>query len=229
MDILQTPPQSATKRVVAAFDFDGTLSRGVSGIRFYGHLLGPFRSVWMAVRHSIDAFCFTFRLGHEASMDRCNRHVFRGRRAEDVQRAATYFSENILPRHLLPEGMARLQAHLARGDRCVIVTRGFAWCVTPWALKTGVHDVIASHLEIAPEGVLTGRLTEVSCDGEQKRVRLLNLLGDRSQWEVHAYGDSPGDHEMFATADHAFIRRGDEFVPWRPEPIRTKKKTALRA
>lgn len=216
MDTLQTSSTPATKRVVAAFDFDGTLSQGVSGIRFYGYLLGPFRSVWMAVRHCIDAFCFTFRLGHEASMNRCNRHVFRGRRAEDVQRAAEHFSEHILPRYLLPEGMARLQAHLDRGDRCVIVTRGFAWCVTPWARKIGVHDIIASHLEITPDGVLTGQLTEVSCDSEQKRVRLLNLLGDRSQWEVHAYGDSVGDHAMFETADHAYIRRGEKFVPWRP-------------
>lgn len=215
MDTLQTSPAPATRRVVAAFDFDGTLGRGVSGIRFYYQLLGPLRGVWMAVRHSIDAFCYTFRIDHEASMNRCNRHVFRGRRAEDVRRAAEHFSDHILPRHLLPEGMALLHSHLARGDRCVIVTRGFDWCVAPWARKIGVHDVIACHLEITPDGVLTGRLTEVSCDGEQKRVRLLNLLGDRSQWEVHAYGDSAGDHEMFATADHAFIRRGDAFVPWR--------------
>jgi phosphatidylglycerophosphatase C len=216
MDTLQTSPTPANKRVVAAFDFDGTLSRGVSGIRFYRQLLGQWGCAWMAISKLRSTIFYHFRIDHEASLARFNRYVFRGRRAADIKEAAEHFSTHTLPRDLLPEGMALLQAHLERGHRCVIVSRSYDWCLLPWARTVGVHDVIASQLEVGPDGLLTGRLVETSCDGEQKRVRLLRLLGDRSQWEVHAYGDSPGDHEMFAAADHAFIRRGGKFVKWRP-------------
>lgn len=215
MDSFAAPPPLATKRVIAAFDFDGTLSRGVSGIRFYRQLLGPWRSAWLAVRHLRAAICYNLRIDHEASLEVFNRYIFQGRRADDVIRAAEFFSNHTLPRSLLPAGMERLQAHLARGDRCVIISRGYEWCIAPWARSVGVHEVIATRLAVGPGGLLTGDMVEPSCDGENKRTHLLRLLGDRAQWEIHAYGDSAGDHAMFAVADHAFIRSGDAFVPWR--------------
>lgn len=215
MNAVRGPAPLTTKPVVAVFDFDGTLSAGTCGLRFFRHLLGPGGAAWMALRHLPSAGCYWLRYRHEESLGRFNHHVFRGRKAEEVIRAGEHFARDSMPRHLLPAGMARLRAHRERGDRCVIVSRAYAWCLEPWARALGVHEVIGTQLEIGTDGRLTGRMAEPSCDGEHKRTRLLQLLGERDAWEVHAYGDSAGDHAMFAEADYAFIRRGREFRPWR--------------
>jgi phosphatidylglycerophosphatase C len=208
-------PAACARPVVAAFDFDGTLSAGTSGIRFFREVLGTRRVLWMGLRHGRAALHYAFRHRDEESLELFTRYVFRGRSAAAVQAAALRFARDVVPQHLLPAGLERLRAHLARGDRCAIVSRGYAWCIEPWAAALGIHDVLATELEIGADGRLTGRMRAPSCDGEQKRSRLLALLGDREKWELHAYGDSPGDTPMLALADRAYLRRGDTFVPWR--------------
>lgn len=206
------------KPVVAAFDFDGTLSEGVSGLRFFHQLIGTPRYGWFWVRQLPALFLYGRRWHHEASLDRINRHIFTGRPAAAVEAAADHFWRHALPRHLLPEGMARLHAHLQRGDRCVIVSRGYEVYLKPWAQSLGVADVITTRLEVASDGRLTGRMPEPSCDGEHKPARLLRLLGPREGYELHAYGDGPGDFALLAAADCAFVRVGRAFHPWRAAP-----------
>lgn len=203
------------KPIVAAFDFDGTLSAGVSGLRFFHQLLGTPRYGWFWVRRLPELLCYGQRWGHEARLERINRHVFKGRRASDVEAAGEFFWRHTLPRSLLPEPMARLRAHLAHGDRCVIVSRGYDVYLRPWARNLGIADVIATRLETGADGRLTGEMPEPSCDGEHKPVRLLRLLGPREGYELHAYGDGPGDFALLATADRALMRVGREFRPWR--------------
>lgn len=204
------------KPVVAAFDFDGTLGEGVSGLRFFHQLIGTPRYAWFWVRHLPSLFLYDRRWRHEESLDRINRHIFTGRPATEVAAAAEHFWRHTLPRHLVPAGMARLHAHLQRGDRCVIVSRGYEVYLQPWARSLGIADVIATRLEIGPDGRLTGAMPEPSCDGAHKPVRLQRLLGPREGYELHAYGDGPGDFALLAAADCAFVRVGHTFQPWRP-------------
>ncbi len=203
------------KPVAAVFDFDGTLSRGTSGIRFYRHLLGSGATLRMLLGNLPAVLGYFLRYRDEACLERFNRRVFQGRLAADVQRAAGEFARDSMPPFLIPGPMARLEAHRSRGDRCILVSRAYTWYLEPWARTRGITDVIGTNLEIGPDGRLTGRMTEPSCDSEHKRTRLLALLGARDRWEIHAYGDSAGDHAMLAAADLAFIRHGRDFRPWR--------------
>lgn len=200
--------------IVAAFDFDGTLSHGVSGLRFLDELLGRPQMVRLMGRLFGSFLGYSLRINHEANLQRISAHVFRGRRAADVIEAGERFSHHTVPRFLLPAGMAKLRHHLAAGHRCVIVSRAYTWSIAPWARQLGVTDVLATDLEIGPDALLTGRLRTPSCDGEQKRARLLELLGPGETWELYAYGDSPGDYAMLGLAHHAFLRSGDGFSRW---------------
>lgn len=203
------------KPVVAAFDFDGTLSAGVSGLRFFRELRGSVHYAGLWTRHLPSLLLYQCRCWHEQSLERINRHVFAGLPAATVERVAADYWKTTLPRHLLPAGMERLRAHLARGDRCVIVSRGYDVYLRPWARSLGVNDVLATQLETDADGLLTGRMPEPSCDGEHKRARLLRLLGPRDGYTLHAYGDGPGDFALLAEADCAFLRVGNAFQPWR--------------
>jgi len=203
-----------SKPVVAAFDFDGTLSRGISGIRLYRHLLGRAGFVRMGLMHLPAAARYMMRWGDEAALRTFNRVVFAGRDAATVQREADRYRVEILPRHLIAESAGRLREHLNQGHRCVIVSRGYELYLRPWAEALGVTDVLATRLTIGADGRLTGEMPEPSCDSAAKRERLFALLGPRENYELHAYGDSPGDHEMLAAADHAWMRGPGGFVHW---------------
>jgi HAD superfamily hydrolase (TIGR01490 family) len=211
-----------SKPVVAAFDFDGTLSEGVSGLRFFRQLLGPARYYgWFWPRHLPSLLCYGLRWRHEASLDRINRAIFTGRRAADVEAEARRFLRDTLPRHLVPATMTRLREHRARGDRCLLVSRGYEIYLRPWAAGEGIADVTATRLEVGADGRLTGRMPEPSCDGAEKLERLLRMIGDRQSCELHVYGDGPGDFAMLAAADRAFVRGRNGFEPWTAKGRRT--------
>ena len=46
----------------------------------------------------------------------------------------------------------------------------------------------------------------VNCFGEEKAQRIRDYLGNVDGLELFAYGDSRGDTQMLAMADHAYYR-----------------------
>jgi len=202
------------KPIVAAFDFDGTLSRGVSGLRFFRQILGPVSYSWFWLRQLPALITYGIRSNHEVSLEKINRHIFARQNAENVAAAAEHFAQNELSRHLFPDTLETITALRERGVRCVIVSRGYEAYLRPWAQSIGIQDVLGTRLETGADGKLTGMMPEPSCDGSEKVRRLRLLLGDRSAVELYAYGDGPGDFALFREADFAFVRRGQSFETW---------------
>ena len=66
--------------------------------------------------------------------------------------------------------------------------------------------VVATRLEVDPDGRCTGRLAGHNCRAAEKLIRLDRWLADhsltRSDIELWAYGDSAGDRELLAAAQH---------------------------
>jgi phosphoserine phosphatase len=56
------------------------------------------------------------------------------------------------------------------------------------------------------DGRITGRLSGRNCYGPEKVERLEEVLGKLDNYLVYAYGDSKGDRELLAVADHGFFR-----------------------
>jgi phosphatidylglycerophosphatase C len=71
--------------------------------------------------------------------------------------------------------------------------------------------VIATRLEVGSDGRLTGHMDGANVRAEQKAIRLSEVLnGSRpGSVELWAYGDSAGDDQMLAMADHpTLVGRG---------------------
>ncbi|MCZ7535193.1 MAG: HAD-IB family phosphatase [Acidimicrobiia bacterium] len=69
--------------------------------------------------------------------------------------------------------------------------------------RLGVDTVICTKLEVGSDGAYTGRMDGGNCRGAEKARRLTAHLdsvgGATLGW---AYGDSSGDREMLAMAEH---------------------------
>ena len=65
----------------------------------------------------------------------------------------------------------------------------------------GVDAVLSTELEVDAAGTCTGRMLGGNCRGAEKARRLRAYL-QSDDVEVWAYGDSAGDTELLAMADH---------------------------
>jgi phosphatidylglycerophosphatase C len=100
-----------------------------------------------------------------------------------------------------PDMADRVAWHRRSGHELVLVSASLTAYLEPFARHLGLDQVIATQLEVGPDGVLTGRLAGPNVRGAEKAIRLRRWLGE-DPVEIWAYGDSAGDREMLQMADH---------------------------
>ena len=197
----------ANKRVVAAFDFDGTLTRHDTLLPFLLHVLGA----PAVMRHAfiLSPTLAGYSLGmirNDVAKERVLTQCLAGMRIDELQREAAEFAEHKLPGLVRTEAIHRFVWHKKEGHRCVVISASLDLYVRPWARRAGFDDVIASRLETLEDGRITGNLLGKNCFGIEKVRRLEALLGPRSGYTLYAYGDSRGDKELLSGADYAYYR-----------------------
>ena len=195
------------KPVVAAFDFDGTLTRRETLLPF---LLYTHGAVTVA-RHAIllSPTLAGYALGlidNGVAKERVFVRCFAGMGMKELQQQGVRFASNVLPGLLRDESMQRFVWHKQQGHRCVVISASLELYVRPWAEKAGFDDVIATRLETQEDGHVTGKLSGANCFGIEKVNRLRALLGAREDYSLYAYGDSRGDRELLSFADYAYYR-----------------------
>ncbi|MBO1017811.1 HAD-IB family hydrolase [Achromobacter sp. SD115] len=193
--------------VVAAFDFDGTLTYRDTLIPFLARvslcklllgltLVSPVLALLMCGKRGND---HGMALRQSAKQRLC-RVVLRGRRQADLKELAARWVPGIA---LRPDMLARLRTHQQSGHRVVIVSASPDLYLGEMARRLGV-ELICTGLETA-DGRLTGRFSTANCWGPEKVARLELRFGPVGRYELHAYGDSSGDAWLLNAADCAWL------------------------
>jgi len=195
-----------TEQIVAAFDFDGTLTRKDTFTLFLKEISGQLEYVKKVIR--LIPILTGYQMGW-INNTLMKEHVLtmflRGRTLHDLLKLAEQFGQS-LPQYLRPEAVNRLHWHQRQGHLCVIVSASLGLYLRPLQAILQVDHLLASELEIAPTGLITGKLIGGNCYGTEKTRRLQSLLGARETYLLYAYGDSRGDRELLADADSPFYR-----------------------
>jgi phosphatidylglycerophosphatase C len=189
-------------RSIAAFDFDGTLTRRDSVLPFLVSVCGPARvgaavaatSPWMA-RAALDD------RRRDAAKARLLRRTLAGRPDAEVRTAGERFADETVDRRLRHDAPGRIDWHRDQGHELVLVSASLTHYLDPVAERLGFDAVLATELEVGPDGLLTGELVGANVRGHEKVRRLEGWLGDHRPAFVWAYGDSAGDRELLARAD----------------------------
>jgi phosphatidylglycerophosphatase C len=195
--------------VVAAFDFDGTVSRRDTLVPFLAKVAGlPASAVatsaaaWSAVRGHLD-----WRDRDDVKAHMIER-LLAGRSERDLERRGGEYATALIDRSLRPEVVVQLRRHVAAGHVTLLVSASLVYYLDPLARWFQLSGVIAVDPEVR-DGVLTGRMRHPNVRGEQKAVRLRQWLGAPAEGplegvELWAYGNTSGDHALLALADRAF-------------------------
>jgi phosphatidylglycerophosphatase C len=192
------PP--AQRPAVAAFDFDGTLSRRDTMVPFLVKAHG-----WPRVL-AATATCALRTQKRDALKVATVGHLFKGMPATELDKLGRTYAE-ALPALLRPEMVERVQWHKDEGHSIVVVSAGLTAYLRPLAEHLGLDHVMGVDLEADEAGILTGGITGgINNRGPAKVARLEAWLtsqyGPQPEIELWAYGDSSGDEELLARSDH---------------------------
>lgn len=196
------------KKVVAAFDFDGTLTYKDTLLPFLFFVAGPLTGCYkLALQLPSVAWSLLRNHSRQTIKEGVLKRFLGKMTTEQAERLGQQFAFTQLHKHLKPDALERLHWHREQGHHCILISANLNIYLYPWAKKAGFHDVITSICEVEPHGTLTGRLVGLNCWGPEKVRRLLETLGTQHQYTLYAYGDSLGDKELLEAADFPFYRK----------------------
>lgn len=183
-------------RRIAAFDFDGTITRRDTLVpflrRFRGlpRFTGAFVKALPALRRAEAREAYKAAVFHR---------LLSGVPAEDLEAAAVAYGRE-LHRQFRPDMVERIRWHQQEGHQVVIVSASLRAYLDPVVEHLGLDGVCAVELEVGDDGRLTGRMSGRNCRGPEKVVRLTDWLGGGPPERLWAYGNSSGDRELLAAA-----------------------------
>ena len=199
---------------VAAFDFDGTLVPGDS-LRPYLEALVGRRQLSAGVAASAAPMVRSYvSLGRDGAKVALLRRVLTGVPVVRATAVGIQFGAG-LARRVRPELAERIAWHRSEGHRLLLVSASLTLYLDEFGRRAGFEQVIATRMAVSGEGsgaTLTGAIEGPNVRAGEKARRLRALLGDAPA-EVWAYGDSAGDREMLAMADHPFRVEGGRLRP----------------
>jgi phosphatidylglycerophosphatase C len=207
---------------VAAFDLDGTLTRGGSVWRFLVFVSGRLRVV-SAGLVDLPKLALAAVVGgnaNDSAKEALFRRLLAGRDALEVSRRAEKFGLWHFGRRVRPDVRDRLEWHKAQGHSVAIVSASPELYVRAIADELGADTFISTRLAVS-EGALTGRYDGKNCRGPEKERRLREWVTDTARTPsgtpdgqggalgsdavptpfVWAYGNSAGDLQMLRSAD----------------------------
>jgi phosphatidylglycerophosphatase C len=195
------------KPVVAAFDFDGTITYCDSTFLFLIFVKGYVKSfLLLLTKIPLLAAFIIGKATRQETKESMFKTFFRGKSEEDINQLGERFAKTKLPRYIRPKAKERIQWHQKQGHHCILVSASISAYLEPWAKVMGFKNVLASNLEVDEKGNVTGKLQGLNCRREEKIQRLKELLGPLEDYKIYAYGDSEGDKEMLEAADMPFYR-----------------------
>lgn len=193
------------KPVVAAFDFDGTISRRDTFLPFLTLAFGRVRLGLVLASLGGEAMQVALRRSdRDRFKARLIGKLFLGQPVAQLRRIGQAHARATTSL-LRPAALARIEWHRARGHRLVMVSASLDLYLDGIAARLGFDDLLCTGLSVAGP-LFDGGMAGPNCRGGEKVRRLEGLLGDLAGIELYAYGDSAGDRELLAAADHPFYR-----------------------
>jgi phosphatidylglycerophosphatase C len=143
--------------------------------------------------------------------------ALRGRDAAELEGIGRSFAAEVASSRLREDTLARLRRHRELGHTVLLASASLDLYLEPLAELLPADAVVCTTLERGTDGRLTGRLVGENCRAAEKarRVREWLAASGLENAELWAYGDSDGDTELLALADHPHRVDG---VRVHPEP-----------
>lgn len=192
------------KAIVAAFDFDGTITTRDSFVELIRFIQGDVKFVLGIIPEIPFFILYLFGFfSRQQIKERLLTRFFKGTPYDKFQSDCATFAESRLNNIVRPEALERIKWHLTQRHRLILISANLNIYLSPWAKSHGFEAAICSRVAFE-QGFVTGKLEGTNCWGQEKATCLLNYLGPKETFILYAYGDSRGDRELLTLSDFAF-------------------------
>ncbi|MTI38748.1 HAD-IB family hydrolase [Fulvivirga lutimaris] len=188
-------------KTLALFDFDGTITTKDSFIEFLkfhkGNLNFLLGFTWLS------PYLVAMKLGlipNWKAKEIVLKYFLANLSVEDMKKVSADFSLRIIPALIRNKAIDRIKKHQENGDDIYLVSASAENWLKPWCDQIGMK-LIGTRLETI-DGKITGKIDGNNCYGPEKVARIKAEINISNYSEIYAYGDSRGDKEMLALADH---------------------------
>lgn len=190
---------------LALFDFDGTITKEDTFVRFVRFATPRLRLRLgtLALLPAILGYK-AGRISAPALRAMISRIAFVGSKAAELEALGSEFVEQAIPSLVRNRAKDRLQWHHSKGHRIIVVSASLDVYLKHWCRAQNL-EVICTLLE-QKKGRMTGRYLEGDCSGEEKRRRILRYLDVGAHEEIYAYGDTAEDEPMLELATRRYYR-----------------------
>ena len=189
------------KQIIAAFDFDGTITYKDTLWEFLKHTHNSLQIAGNFIL--VFPYVLLYKVGllnNGKAKQKLFSVFYKNWTIERFNSFCNSF-QSIVDKCIRPDVYQKFKRHITDGHKVLIVSASIENWITPWAEKEGIDTVIATQIEVNPHGSLTGRFLTPNCYGKEKVRRLLQLFPDRGSYKLIAYGNSKGDREMLKMID----------------------------
>lgn len=187
---------------VYAFDFDGTITKRDSFIEFIRYAKGNLRFLAGFLLFSPVLVLMKLHLyPNYKAKQKLFSHFFKGMNIDDFDSICRQFATDNC--NLLREkALAEIADALKECAQILIVSASIDNWVKPFFddYEGNNITVLGTKIETV-NGLITGRFISKNCYGEEKVRRIKDVLPNRNEYYLIAFGDSRGDKEMLEYAD----------------------------
>jgi 3-phosphoshikimate 1-carboxyvinyltransferase len=201
--------------IVAAFDFDHTLTVSDSVVPFFAEVGGRLTLAKVVLTNAATVARLALRRDRNGLKELFAQRIFSGRDVEAVQEIAVKHAEKLVAGQMRADTAARLRGHQRAGHVVVLVSASFGAYLHVIGDMLEVDAVLCTELHVQ-DGAYTGRLSGENCRGEEKRRRLSEWMreaGFEGESIQYAYGDSDGDTQLLEMATVPVWVGKDELPP----------------
>ncbi len=187
------------KPVLAAFDFDGTLTYHDSFVPFLRYAFGTgvfVRKISSLLLPSLAHL--SGRISRDQLKEKLIACFLTGVSEAWFNEKAQAFCDARWAKLLRPAGIQGVAAEVAAGHEVTLCSASPELLLRPFATRLNVK-LIATQLEVI-NGQLTGKIAGVNCRCASKVQRLQQVYGDLNNFHLRAWGDTAGDEQLLAAA-----------------------------
>ena len=190
---------------IAFFDFDGTITREDSTIKFIRYFVGDVKFViGLSVLFPLMILYKLKIINNNIIKQIIISYYFKGKDFEDFKSKAEYFSLNKLNTLIRKKALEKISWHKNNGHTVVVVSASIDLWLRPWCQENGIN-LISTMLE-TDNRIITGKTHKKNCYGPEKVARILEKYNLSDYSYIYAYGNSRGDYEMLSIAHESHYK-----------------------
>ncbi len=193
------------KKVIAFFDFDGTITNKDSLLEFIKYVKGDLAFYLGFLIHSPVLLLYKLKIvSNQRTKEMMLRYFFGRMKAEIFSDYCEKFIIEKLPTLIRPKALHEIKRLSDGGAEVVVVSASPENWLRSWCDANGLK-CLATKLVIS-DNRITGKIDGRNCHGEEKVDRIKSSFNLNDFSSIYAYGDTPGDKPMLSLATIRFYK-----------------------